>query len=244
MTARTLVCSMILTLFTAGGACVQQEVLLTEPCIEGCNEAAELGATCASAEDCALEQACNLAFPGGYCQGFCEEGALTGAACGSDAGICMPTLEGEHHCLDGCDAGTPSSCEREGFVCYPVTGTETAGICHLQCFIDSECGEGQGCDGQGLCRFGTSACDALSNAGCPEGMGCYMSAQGQFFCGLSGPGRLGEACATTAGCTEGLWCIEGQCQQLCEVRDLTACGNLPALCRPILRGQSLGFCRR
>ena len=233
-----------LLFLSAANSCVPQEPTLSAPCVEGCDDSAALGAACKEAEDCATGAACNGGFPGGYCQGSCEEGAGVGAACGGQGeGRCVPSVQGPAACLSGCDVANPDSCARAQTACYPLEGA-SGGVCHLRCGLDADCGGGLGCDGRGICRAATASCDGLTNAGCPQGQACFLSAEGAAFCGLQGQAPAGAACGRVAGCVAGHWCIEGSCQRLCAVDDFGACGGIPQLCTPVVRGFRLGYCRR
>lgn len=225
--------------------CVPQEVEgLTEPCAEACNETAQLGSPCAEALDCNTGQACNLGFPGGYCQAQCVQGAGVGDACGQDGqGRCLTRADGQGlACLLGCPADEVGSCTRGDLACYPVEGTE-AGVCHLRCGSDEICGEQGGCDGQGLCRAAVQNCDGLTSSGCPTGLECYLNPGLVPFCGLPGLRQPGQSCSRVADCVEGHWCVEGSCRALCAVDDFSACANRPAACRALVQGFRLGFCR-
>lgn len=236
--------ALMLSLTLMSGCVPGEESLLTEPCEEECNDEAAIGAPCEAAEDCATGDACNLGFVGGYCQGSCGEGSTAAGSCGEDdAGRCLPKSDGEGlACVVGCDPTNINSCERTELACYDIG--ESAGACLGRCTADDQCGSGFGCDGQGLCRSGGANCDGLTNAGCPEGQGCYLTAEGASFCGLFGTALRNQACSRVAGCVEGHWCIEGTCRVLCATDDFNACGNRAALCTPVIRGFRLGFCRQ
>jgi hypothetical protein len=233
--ARLIVAAVLATLLSF---CAPEDEGLTDPCEADCNESALIGAPCASANDCALGNACILTFPGGYCVGECADSAVHGDACG-EGGRCVVTAETpEPVCLAGCDAASPDSCERADTACYPLAGL-SAGVCHLRCASDADCG-GLGCDGAGVCRSLVSACEPRTNAGCDGAMTCFQSSVG-FFCGLSGSSHVGEGCVADADCAAGALCAQGACQVRCDPELLSACGDFDS-CMPVPGDPSQGYC--
>lgn len=229
------------------GAClVDAPAGLTEPCAEGCNEDAKVGAPCAKAEDCAQGAACNLGFQGGYCQPPCDEGAREdGDPCGGGQGRCYET-GGELGavCLAECNPTDPASCAHPRAACVAAEATG-GGVCLARCGQDADCGSGKACDGQGFCRPVLADCDGLYDVGCiNDGLRCYLSPQAGPFCGAPGDATPGGECNNVAGCVADHWCVQGRCLERCDVQDPGGCGGVPSACTPLVVGARLGFCVR
>lgn len=223
--------------------CLPEMQSLTDPCASDCTATATVGSACAAAEDCGVGDACLLDFPGGYCQGFCAAGAASGTLCGNlDSGVCVKSGDGTPACVGACDPSDPRSCGRDTTACYSLEGSAGVGICFRSCASGADCDPGMSCDGQGLCRQPVASCDGLTDAGCRAGFHCFLSAQGNPFCGLAGDAGPGQACTVVAGCVEEHWCVSGVCRALCDTEDFSACGGVAASCSPLVRGTRLGFC--
>jgi len=227
----------VMTLSFFFGACAAQE-LITEPCEEGCNENAVIGASCSVAEDCSKGSYCHLGYLEGYCQLDCEQ-LNRGDVCGpEDSGVCL-VGGGQSVCMASCSGAQDNSCNT-GTSCYTLD--DGISVCDISCSSDSDCGNGLACDGAGRCQPGVASCDELTSQGCPAGLSCFISNAVGYFCGENGAARQGEACTNVAGCERDLWCVGGSCQPLCDVDNVYACQGIPSACLNVSRGSRAGVC--
>lgn len=131
-----------------------------------------------------------------------EEGSETTNASGTAAET-SSTEEGttdSDPTTTSADATTASFISEEG----PGETTETMpGNLGDQCMTDAECAEDLFCNG--IQGFGGVCSECASDADCPDGSNCTISADGWFACG---DGSLGQMCESDASCAGDLFCAE------------------------------------
>jgi hypothetical protein len=169
------------------------------------------GAACASHTDCASSDgdphclpSTNVAYPGGYCTEFCQQGD---AGCTGDA-LCMPFGLSKHGvCLDGC--ATNADC-RAGYQCVD-SGQGTSVCFHA---TDSDCTNQQDDDYDGLTDCQEPEC------------------QDTAYC-APGPAPVGSECSAASDCQANMndpYCMtalsgwpNGYCSEFCDL-DANDCG--------------------
>lgn len=220
-------------------------------------DAADAGAPCADATDCAGAAACLTSFPGGYC-------AVLGCTAGTcPAGAdCVP-VDSEPTCLRGCavdgDCGSALGGERRCGVLEAVGGG-TASVCisgvaegpiGAACLSDFECASG--------------TCEILGDGRCGQTGGpCFVASvavdcNGAESCLLSANSRLGvctRPCGPgAASCPDGSFCVAdggsstaGACRAECSAGGHECDGVDGLACRfgiPLSEsGQGRYACRR
>ena len=223
-------------LCASAASCVSSDAASGTACQDGTGECngtgqclvpnkASLGEPCTTDEECGSEH-CALADAGGICcdqacDGVCE-------ACGND-GFCDEAPEDD----DGCSAIT---CDADdACVTYPPPLTDDRCAAFGQCVTESSyctptyasgatsCGDGQLCDGAGVCE---SACSP-DEAWCTDA--CYDLDSDDDHCGA-----CDNACPSGRSCVDGECECEGASEALClgncfdlnkDVNHCGKCGN-------------------
>lgn len=133
-----------------------------------------------------------------------------------------------------------------GFIHYEVRNLEIAADYDLNVRVNQAAGCAMSCDELEVCDDGTGMCvDAFCNpdgTGCPDSHRCYdewciqgcqlgdcphpdhvcKKLDGAFWCGLSGPDALGDACIDFTDCQGSFDCLndddipDGYCSQVCN----------------------------
>lgn len=148
-----------------------------------------------------------------------------------DSGLCLKDDVNANHgvCRQACKG--KFSCP-SGFACVPQTGGFEACLpgsdklpAGSACTGPAECANGP-CIAYANQQFCSQSCTAGQSGGCPCGMTCENSNAGY----LCLPGKkvkcadVGNDCADTSECGDGLLCFAGKCASGCDVRTGAGCG--------------------
>lgn len=185
---------------------------------EHCVEEPE-GFTCSAADRCA-QVSCQAGTACDPTDGSCR--------CGDGTAPGGVVCEEEQSCVDGqcvggdlcMESGRPKDCGAEGAgsSCDPADG-----LCKCGGVGGERCKEEEICsDLTGVFRC-TAACELFSSAvTCPDGEACYPSVSfgggpSRQVCEPTGPGSIGNSCAKSSDCREGLYCSSAhRCRKLCD----------------------------
>ncbi len=164
--------------------------------------------------DCGPDPVCGESC--GTCTGtdVCNASGRCVASCTPDCSgrVCGP----DPVCSTSCGSCTlPATCSADGQCIAPCTPDCTGRTCGPDPVCFASCGTCTSpavCDSTGNCSScAETPCGLVPNCGCPDGQKCSLVTHGSSTlraCVAAGPGTMGSACTSDAGCAAGLICLE------------------------------------
>ncbi|RMG10901.1 MAG: hypothetical protein D6729_18845, partial [Deltaproteobacteria bacterium] len=170
--------------------------------------------TCIDDADCPAGTACSYAGGGG---GVCLPACTTSDACRPGYVCTDDDADGRAECVPGREIGAPcedpASCLTGDCVTQSVGGAP-GGFCTQSCDAGTPCPAGSTCVVSGP-STGRCLPRCTTDVECRSGYACVGGACQPYG---SGPGNVGDPCASVADCAGGerAQCVDGQCTRGCE----------------------------